>query len=303
VTHPAVDWAKGQGRIARALLRWGALPYHLLRRARRPGVVVLLYHRVGGATRSDIDMPLELFERQIRYLRRHCLCVSLDEVAKIPSRKDLERASRDLVVVTFDDAFSDTYELVFPVLRRYGVPATVYVPTRYVEERRPFDFGAFRDFEPSRRPTPMAWEQAAEMAHSGLISIGAHTHTHADLSRTPVEAAGREFEEADRLIEARIGVRPKHFAYPWGRWAPQIQALAAGRYETVAFGGPGRNAYVGLDPKRLWRYPVIQSDGFWLFRARLHLLRERDGTRPYYGPRTAPARPAPGATAGGGSPS
>jgi peptidoglycan/xylan/chitin deacetylase (PgdA/CDA1 family) len=296
-----VDWAKGHGRVARALLRWGALPYHVLRRDRRPGVVVLLYHRIGGATRSDIDMPVDLFERQIRYLRRHCLLVSLDEVAKTPSRKGLEHASRDMVAVTFDDAFSDTYELVYPVLRRYGVPATVYVPTRYLEERRPFDFGAFRDLEPSRRPTPMTWEQAAEMARSGLITIGAHTHTHADMSRTPVDAALRELEEADCLIEARIGVRPKHFAYPWGRWAPQTQALAAARYETVAFGGPGRNSYVGLDLKRLWRYPVIQSDGFWLFRARLHLLRDRDGNIPNYGSETLPAHTASETAAGGGS--
>ncbi|OFX28722.1 MAG: hypothetical protein A2Z07_04150 [Armatimonadetes bacterium RBG_16_67_12] len=301
MTHPVMDWAKGQGRVARALLRWGALPYHLFRRGRRPGVVVLLYHRVGGGTRSDIDMPVDLFERQIRYLRRYYLLVSLDEVAKIPSRKGLEHASRDMMAVTFDDAFSDTYKLVYPVLRRYAVPATVYVPTRYLEERRPFDFGAFRDVEPSRRPTPMTWEQAAEMARSGLITIGAHTHTHADLSRTPADAARRELEEADRLIEARIGIRPKHFAYPWGRWAPQTQALAAARYDTVAFGGPGRNSYVGLDLKRLWRYPVIQSDGFWLFRARLRLLRERDGTRPYDGPRAAPASAVPEATAGGGS--
>jgi peptidoglycan/xylan/chitin deacetylase (PgdA/CDA1 family) len=274
------EWAKGQGRLVRSLTRAAALPYHALRRERHPGVVILLYHRIGGGTRSDIDMPVELFERQIRHIRRHCVVVSLDDVVRLSTRPAAERSARDVVAVTLDDGFSDTYDLVYPILRRHGVPATVYVPSLYLETQRPFDFGGFRQVAPSSRPRPMTWDQAAEMARSGLVTIGAHTHTHADLSRAPADVAARELDECDRLIELRLGFRPRHFAYPWGRWAPQTRALAAARYDTVTLGGPGKNPYGGLDPRHLWRYPVIQSEGFWLFRARLRLLRARDGAAP-----------------------
>lgn len=270
------EWVRGQGRVARSLTRAAALPYHALRRERRPGVVILLYHRIGGGTLSDIDMPVELFERQMRYIRRHYEIVSLDEVIRMSTDPRFERAARDVVAVTFDDGFSDTYDLVYPVLRRQGVPATVYVPSLYLETQRQFDFGGFRRMDPARRPHPMTWEQAAEMAGSGLVTIGAHTHTHADFSRISPEAAERELNESDRLIEARLGFRPRHFAYPWGRWAPATRTLAAARYDTITLGGPGKNPYVGLNPRHLWRYPVIQSEGFWLFCTRLHLLRSRD---------------------------
>ena len=143
--------------------------------------------------------------------------------------------------------------------------------------RRPFDFGDYRNIDPVVRPRPLIWDQMGEMVRSGLVTVGGHTHTHADLSQTSVDLARRELDDCDRLVEARLGVRPRHFAYPWGFWTPATHSLVASRYETVALGGPAKNPYVALDPSRLWRYPVLRTDGFWLFRARLNLLTARNG--------------------------
>ncbi len=269
------DWVKGRGRLGRRILRWATLPYRVLRRDRRPGLVVLLYHRVGGGSRSEIDMPVSVFERQIRYLRRQYRIVSLNDV-QIGARWAAGGTHQDVIAITFDDGCAETYDFVYPILRWYGISATVYVPAMYLEEQRPFDFGAYRHMDSTRRPRPLSWHQVAEMVRSNVFTIGAHTYTHADLSRMSVDKAKSELEDCDRLIESRLGFRPRHFAYPWGRWAPAIQPLVVSRYETVTLGGPGKNPFIALDPSRLWRYPVNQSDGFWLFRARLHTLVGRD---------------------------
>jgi peptidoglycan/xylan/chitin deacetylase (PgdA/CDA1 family) len=269
------EWLKVQGRIGRSLIRWGMLPYDLLRRTRQPGVVILLYHRIGGGTRSEIDMAAPVFERQMRYLRRHSMIVSLDEVAEFRARRSVQPAARDIVAITFDDGYAEMYDVVYPILRRHEIPATIYVPAMYIEEGRPFDFGACRRMDPARRPRPLTWAQAAEMARSNLVTIGGHTNTHVDLSRVPIAVARRELDDCDRLIESRVGLRPRHFAYPWGAWSRDAHALVAARYETVTLGGPGKNPYAGIDLSQLWRYPVVQTDGFWLFRARLHSLPAR----------------------------
>ncbi len=300
MTNRVSDWFKARGRLTRSLFRWGALPYHALRRERRPGVAVLLYHRIGGGTRSEIDLAVGVFERQMRYLRRHCLVVSLDEVGRISTKRTMDNAHRDVVVITFDDGYEETYRFAYPILRRYALPATIYVPTLYLEAQRPFDFGAYRRLDSGSRPRPVTWEQMTEMVRSGLMTIGGHTHTHADLSLVSLEEARRELDGCDRLIEARMGIRPRHFAYPWGHWAPATHDLVASRYDTVTLGGPGKNPYSGLDVSRLWRYPVIQSDGFWLFRARLHLLTARHATRPHSHPGLRPAQSTPEMTTGGG---
>lgn len=254
------------------MTRWMSLPVQAWRHERRPGVVILLYHRVGGGTRSDVDVSARMFERQMHYVKQHCLVVSLDDIAGFASRRAVRQASRDVVAITFDDGYRDTYELAYPILRHFGLPATVYLPSMYIEGQRPFDFGGFQRAGEDERPKPMTWDMAAEMVRSGLITIGGHTFTHADLSRADVTGAAREIDECDRLIERRLGILPKHFAYPWGRWSAETQSVVTTRYETVVLGGPAKNPYVEMDLTRMWRYPVLRTDGFWLFRARMNLL-------------------------------
>lgn len=254
---------KSRGGMASGFVRWAVLPYHVLRRDRRPGVIVLAYHRIGGGTPAETDLPAELFERQIRYLKRRFRVAALDELPRLRG----SGGGADAVVVTFDDGFVETYAVAYPLIRRHQIPVTVYLPAAYIEAQRPFDFGVFATMEP--RPMPMTWEQAREMAASGLVTIGAHTNTHADFSITPAPEARREMEACDALIERRLGARPRHFAYPWGRWSADTQALAAARYRTIALTMPGKNAYETLDCARLYRLPVIQSDGFWRFLVRV----------------------------------
>jgi peptidoglycan/xylan/chitin deacetylase (PgdA/CDA1 family) len=268
----AANWLKGQARTARSLGRWLSLPVQAVRRERRPGVVILLYHRVGAETWSDVDVGARVFARQMDYLKRHCLVVSLDDIAGFASRRAVRQANRDVVAITFDDGYRDTYELAYPILRRYGLPATVYLASMYIEAQQPFDFGGFRRAMDGERPRPMTWEMAAEMMRSGLITIGGHTLTHADLSQLDAARARHELDEGDRLIERRLGVSPRHFAYPWGRWCAETQAVVTARYDTVVLGGPAKNPYVGMDPRKMWRYPVLRTDGFWLFLARMNLL-------------------------------
>lgn len=281
------DWAMGAGRTVRGLARWLSLPLQASR-PHPPGVVVLLYHRVGGGTRSDVDVAGRVFAEQMRYLHEHCQVVSLDTVADVYARS-AGRETSDVVAITFDDGYRDTYEVAYPILRRYGLPSTIYVPAMYTETRRPFDFGAFGNAAPQRRPLPLTWDQIGEMLGSGLVAIGSHTYRHTDLSETAAGVAARELEECDEIIRRRLGVTPKHFAYPWGHWSAVAEPMVAARYVTAALGGPGKNSFAALDPLRLWRYPVLRTDGFRLFRARMHQLTARtaDGLS---GPRRAGAR-------------
>jgi peptidoglycan/xylan/chitin deacetylase (PgdA/CDA1 family) len=285
----ALESLRAHGRWIRAGLQWAAVPYAAVRRERGAGVVVLLYHRVGAGTFSSIDLAADAFERQMRYLRRHHVVVGMDQLVALAQTRQTHRGQRDVVVVTFDDGYRDTYDVAYPILRRYGIPATVYVPALYLEEQRPFDFGGYRRAHPALRPRPMTWAQAADMVRSGLITIGSHTHSHADCALLSPQEARQEMEKADLLIAERLGVRPRHFAYPWGRWTPAVHAVAAARYATVALGGRGKNPYAALSLSGLWRYPVVRTDRYWFFRVRLATLPAPAAQPPTQTPLTAGA--------------
>lgn len=249
------------------LVKVAAIPHGLLFRERRPGLIILGYHRVGAGTRSDIDLPTLEFTRQMAYLRAHCRLVSLDAVidGSLSRPADLES---DMVAVTFDDGSREIYDEAFPVLMRYRIPATVYLATHYIERQEAFDFGGFAHVAP--RPRPLAWSQVREMADSGLVSVGAHTHTHRDLARLPVGAIRDEVRRSFEVIAERMGRAPHHFAYPWGNLTPTVRQIVGEHFRTAVRGGCGKNPFGAVDPLALWRRPVQQADRGWLFRLKLH---------------------------------
>ena len=98
---------------------------------RKPGVIVLMYHRILGRDRTLFGLPVEAFTEQMRWVRRHCDPIGLDafsERAQRPSRL------RPAVLVTFDDGYRDYHDLAYPVLKDLGIPAVVFLATSFMDE-------------------------------------------------------------------------------------------------------------------------------------------------------------------------
>jgi peptidoglycan/xylan/chitin deacetylase (PgdA/CDA1 family) len=250
--------------------RWLGVPWRLLRRDRRPGVTILMYHRVGGGTPLEVDIPARRFVRQLAYLRRRFRIVSLDEVLAL-ARPGAREVREELLVLTFDDGYQEMYSVVFPLLRRYGVPAAMYLPTAYVEDQRPMDWGHLAALPEALRPRPLTWAQAREMLHSGLVTIGSHTHGHLDCSRAGAAEIREEVERSNALLTERLGAPPRHFCYPFGRASAVARAVVARHYDTAVVQGFARIDRAAMDPFDLPRIPITQSDGYWLFRLKLAL--------------------------------
>ena len=94
--------------------------------------LILCYHRVGTeGIPYYCTLPAQQFEMQMRYLRRYCRVLSLaqlvDEIDNPP--KEIGQA----VAVTFDDGYSDLYRCALPILRKYEIPATVYLTSDCIE--------------------------------------------------------------------------------------------------------------------------------------------------------------------------
>ena len=113
--------------------------YHARLGALRDRALVVMYHRVTGQTPSarkrddpvDTGISAVHFEAQIRYLRERMNPLPLDDlVDRIRRSKPLPARA---VAVTFDDGYEDTYTVASPILKRYGVPATVFVVAGFLD--------------------------------------------------------------------------------------------------------------------------------------------------------------------------
>jgi peptidoglycan/xylan/chitin deacetylase (PgdA/CDA1 family) len=222
-----------------------------------PGVVVLIYHRVGGGSGTEVDLPPEAFDEQMAWLAATGRVVSLDDaLAQLAAGDDRavdgEAPDEGPIVVTFDDGTADLAEVATPILVRHGVPAIVYLATKFVDEGLDFpDDGA-----------PLSWAAVRDMAATGLVTFGSHTHSHRLLDRLPPAEATDELDRSRELIEDAVGAPAQHFAYPKAVAASaQVEPLVRDRYRSAALSGSRPNPYGRTDVHRLARTPVQVSDG------------------------------------------
>lgn len=239
--------------LPRQLVKYAAATVDVLRR-RPPGVVILIYHCVGGGRSTSVDLPVGLFEEQVAFLAEHATVLDLDAALEVlAGRRSLPP---NAVVLTFDDGTADLVDHALPILDRYHLPATLYVATGFVDAPRSIwgDGGS------------LSWAGLREMVSTGLISVGSHTHSHVLLDRLPSGDIAGELDRSIELIGEHVGVEVQHFAYP--KALPPSAAADAEvrrRFRSAALAGTRANVPGHTDPHRLARSPVQLSDGMRWF--------------------------------------
>lgn len=130
--------------MAKALWRTGLLDRVLRLRAalRLPVITVLTYHHVEDPRadspfdRGVADAVPDQFRRHMELVARYGTALTIDDLVRIVCEG--ERPPKNPVLVTFDDGYRSCLEVATPILRRVGIPATFFVATRFIEERRLF---------------------------------------------------------------------------------------------------------------------------------------------------------------------
>lgn len=196
-------------------LGWLRVSERKIKRHRRD--LILLYHAVETKRSGYLfSVSQRSLERQIRFLRRYFKLVSLEELFNQP-------AEGSRIALTFDDAFEDFYTNAYPLLQKYRVPATVFVPTRYIGQEPDQLHNQLFDCAKGH----VTWEQIGEMQASGLVTFESHTHTH----RNAVEHIHELRQDvlcSVELLEQKTGYRSRYFAYPYGACNAETHAIVLG---------------------------------------------------------------------------
>jgi peptidoglycan/xylan/chitin deacetylase (PgdA/CDA1 family) len=219
-----------------------------------PGLVVLIYHRVGRYSPIETDLPLRLFEDQMDFLAEHANVVALDDGLRAVTSGSTVASS--MVAITFDDGTADFADVALPVLERHRFPVTLYIATSFLEDRQPFPHDG----------VPISWDALRDARSTGLVSVGSHTHRHALLDRLPANAIDDELDRSIGLIEDNLAFLPVHFAYP--KAVPGSVAAERAvrvRFRSAALAGTRANRFGATDPYQLARSPVQVSDGMRWF--------------------------------------
>ena len=190
---------------------------------------ILMYHYINEQEprMSRLGVSPASFERQMRFLReRNYNVIPLEKAADLLKYK--KKIPPKTVVITFDDGYLDNYTNAYPILKKYHIPATIFIIAHRVNIKLGND-------------SYLSWEQIKEMAGSGLITIGSHTVTHPNLSETLSEDELRyEIFESKKILEEKLGKKVTLFSYPFGgiNFKARQLAIAAGYKAAVATNMP-----------------------------------------------------------------
>ena len=237
----------------------------------RAEYIILEYHSVGAGADIELDITAEVFERQMRYLNENCLTISLEEF--LEDRKP-NLIQRPLVVLTFDDGYENFYSIVFPILKKYNLPATLFPALNFVDNENKIpiksSIGDWKEFK------PLTKENLETMARCPLITLSSHGYGHLNFSEITPNEAIEDLTKSQNWFQEKLGISPDVFAYPRGLICEANSSLIKDffRYAVLADYNFGIKQF---DPYRMNRIPILRTDKFLWFKFKVNgiLFREQ----------------------------
>jgi peptidoglycan/xylan/chitin deacetylase (PgdA/CDA1 family) len=225
-----------------------------------PGIVVLLYHRVGRRSVSEVDLDAAIFAEQMAFLADSTDVIRLERALRELEDPPPTPRRRQAVVVSFDDGTDDFVDVAVPILDRYRVPVTMYLATAFVDDGLSFADGV----------RPASWAGLADACATGLVDIGSHTHRHRLLDRLPPADVVDELDRSVALIGEHLGRTASDFAYPKAVFgSPDANRAVHARFRSAAVSGTRANVPGRTDPYRLARSPIQVGDAMAYFRRKV----------------------------------
>lgn len=133
------------------------------------------------------------------------------------------------IAFDFDHPVRSIYTHIFPVMKNYGFKGNLFINTEPME--RMYSDGSYRN--DSREY--MTWDEINDLIENNWC-IGAHTHTHPDLSDlADKDPSGglimHELEKNDSILKARLSIRPRYFAFTGTSWSSIAEREVMRRYK------------------------------------------------------------------------
>lgn len=225
---------------------------------------VPMYHRIaedGPAGLSDWRLSPRDFEHQLRFLRRRGYrSITMDEWTAAADRSASLRGRP--ILLTFDDAYTDFYDVALPILQRNGFTAHVFVVTGKV--------GGLADWDAKAGPPAplMTWEQIRD-AHAKGVTFGSHLKTHMAADRLSSAALAAEAAESRQMLEFVLGTAITTIAAPFGLSDERLEHVCEAAGYQRLFRSSGGVSRVTGGRFRTPRIEVLGSEDIAAFAAKI----------------------------------
>ncbi|MGG0045394.1 polysaccharide deacetylase family protein [Bacillus subtilis] len=158
---------------------------------------ILMYHSISSG--NSLRVPKKEFEAHMKWLRDNGYQTLTPKEAYLMLTQD-KKPSEKCVLITFDDGYTDNYQDAYPVLKKYGMKATIFMIGKSIGHRH-----------------HLTEEQMKEMAQHG-ISIESHTIDHVELNGLTPQQQQSEMADSKKLFDHMFHQQTTIISYPVGRY-------------------------------------------------------------------------------------
>lgn len=165
---------------------------------------VLMYHNVCEDNKKSIGLTISVqkLEEQFKYLSQHYHSLFVSEL------EDQKTLHGKTVVITFDDVTENQLLYAVPLLQKYNLKATFFVPFKYIGDSDSWNKGTEKI---------MTIEQLKSLPEN-VIELGHHSYKHGRYSQMSNEEIHEDFNQSYKVIqESGLKVYPA-LAYPYGNY-------------------------------------------------------------------------------------
>jgi len=198
--------------------------------------------------RTLYEKEPETFRSMLKVLSNRVVFIKIeDAVQKIMNH---EHPNQPLVAFTFDDGFTECFDIFAPALEEYGINALFFINPNYAEGNEKYisHFNNSIVFTPNKHP--MRWKQIRDLSDRGHI-IGAHTMDHYMINTDDEKMLTYQICDCKSVIEHHIGKSCDYFAFPYGKLthANQTSIDIACKHYKYVFSQSDYKHYFSFDDK------------------------------------------------------
>jgi peptidoglycan/xylan/chitin deacetylase (PgdA/CDA1 family) len=219
--------------------------------ANKVNIPILCYHNLNPTTAGYMNMKPEKFEAQMKWLKENGFTfIPLKTAVEYLQGKPVTLPEKP-VVLTADDGWQSVYTYMYPVIKKYNIPTTLFIYPETI----------------SNGKHAMTWAELKELQATGLFDIQGHTYSHPNFKHEKRDMSPPHFEKfvtnelanSKKILDDKLNIHVTLLAWPFGIYNDYLEQQAENAGYQMAFTIDAVTANRSYKPMAQPRFMIVDT--------------------------------------------